>query len=143
MSSEKHLEGDAGELSEFEALLGYARSTTVLSEPRSLTSDKLAGHCPGDVSAIIERLKELADQKSAYKLKYRQMINKGRVRDAAIEQRRMEEDEKYEAILAAREREEERKRQIWTTEEAELRKEEKRLNDEEQVSAFRLIRHES
>jgi hypothetical protein len=62
MSSEKHLEGDAGELSEFEALLGYARSTTVLSEPRSLTSDKLAGHCPGDVSAIIERLKELADQ---------------------------------------------------------------------------------
>jgi hypothetical protein len=69
------------------------------------------------------------------------MISKGQIHDAAIEQHRMEEDEKYEAILAAREREEEQKRQIRTAEEAELRKEEKRLYDEEQVSAFRPIRH--
>jgi len=143
MSSKKHLEEDTRERSEFEALLGYARSTTALSEPRSSTSDKLTEHCPGELSAIIKRLKELADQKSAYKLKYEQMIRKGQEHDAAIEQRRIEEDEKYEAILAAREREEERKRQIRTAEEAELRKEEKRLCDEEKVSTFRLIRNES
>lgn len=143
MSSEKHLEGDTRERSEFEALLSYARSTTALPEPRSPTSDKLAEHCPGGLNAITKRLKELADQKSTYKLKYEQMISKGQVHDAAIEQRRMEEDEKYEAILAAREREEERKRQIRTAEEAELRKEEKRLYDEEKVSAFRLTRNES
>ena len=75
MSSEKHLEGDTGELSESEALLGYARSTTVLPEPRSPTLDRLAGHCLGDLSAITKRLKELADQKGAYKLKYREKIS--------------------------------------------------------------------
>jgi hypothetical protein len=75
MSSEKHLEGDTGELSESEALLGCARSTTVLPEPRSPTLDRLAGHCPGDLSAITKRLKELADQKGAYKLKYREKIS--------------------------------------------------------------------
>jgi hypothetical protein len=63
MSSEKHLEEDTGELSESEALLGYAPSTTVLPEPRSPTLDRLAGHCRGDLSAITKRLKELANQK--------------------------------------------------------------------------------
>ena len=75
MSSEKHLEGDTGELSESEALLGYARSTTVLPEPRSPTLDRLAGHCPRDLSAITKRLKELADQNGAYKLKCREKIS--------------------------------------------------------------------
>jgi len=143
MSSEKHLEGDTGELSESEALLGYARSTTVLPEPRSPTLDRLAGHCPEDLSAITKRLKELADQKGAYMLKYREKISKDQIHDAAIEQRRTEEDENYEAILTAREHEDERRRQIRTAEDAELRKEEERLYDEEQVSAFRLTRHES
>jgi len=69
MSSEKHLEGDARELSESEAPLGYARSTTILPEPRSPTLDRLARYCPGDLSAITKRPKELADQKGAYKLK--------------------------------------------------------------------------
>lgn len=63
MSSEKHLEGDTGELSESEA-----RSTIVLPEPRSTTLDRLAGHCQGDLSAITKRLKELADQKCVYVL---------------------------------------------------------------------------
>jgi len=85
MSSEKHLEGDTRELSESEALLGYARSTTVLPELRSPTLDKLAGHCPEDLSVITNRLKELADQKGAYKLKYREMINKRQIHDAAID----------------------------------------------------------
>jgi len=76
MSSEKHLEGDTRELLEFEALLDYARFTTVLSEPRSPTLDRLAGHCPVDLSAITKQLKELADQKGAYKLKYGPMISK-------------------------------------------------------------------
>jgi hypothetical protein len=61
MLSEKHLEKDIGELSEFKALLSYARSITVLLEPRNLTLDKLAEHCPGDLSAIIKRFKEFAD----------------------------------------------------------------------------------
>ena len=61
MSSEKHLEGDTSELSESKALLNCARSTTVLPKPRSLTLDRLAGHYPGDLSAIIKRLKELTD----------------------------------------------------------------------------------
>jgi hypothetical protein len=99
MSSEKHLEGNTRELSGSEALLGYARSTTVLPEPRSPTLDRLAGHCPGDLSAITKRLEELADQKDAYKLKYGQMISKDQIHDAAIEQRRTEEDENYKAIL--------------------------------------------
>ena len=138
MSSEKHLEGDTGELSESEA-----RSTTVLPEPRSTTLDRLAGHCQGDLSDITKRLTELADQKSAYMLKYREMISKDQIHDAAIEQRRTEEDEDYEAILTAREHEDEQKRQIRIAEDAELRREGKRLYDEEQVSAFRLTRHES
>src|SRR5256885_16593729 len=45
MSSEKHLDGDPRELSEFEVLLTYARSATVISELRSPTPDTLAGHC--------------------------------------------------------------------------------------------------
>jgi hypothetical protein len=134
MSSEKHFEGDTEELSESEALLGYARSTTVLPEPRSPTLD---------LSAITKRLKELTDQKGAYKLKHGEVISKRQIHDAAIEQRRTEEDENYDAILTAREHEEERKRQIRTAEDAELRKEGKKLYDKEQVSAFRLIRHES
>lgn len=97
----------------------------------------------GDLSAITKRLKELADQKGAYKLKYREKISKDQIHDAVIEQRRTEEDENYEAILTAREHEEERKRQIRTAEDAELRKEGKRLYDEEQVSASRLTRHDS
>jgi hypothetical protein len=50
MSSEKHLDGDTRELSEFEVLLTYARSATVISEPRSPTPDTLAGHRPGGLS---------------------------------------------------------------------------------------------
>jgi hypothetical protein len=53
-------------------------------EPRSSTLDRPAGHCPGDLSAIAKRLKELADQKGAYKLKYGQMISKDQIHDAAI-----------------------------------------------------------
>jgi hypothetical protein len=76
-------------------------------------------------------------------LKYREMISKDQIHDAVIEQRRTEEDEDYEVILTAREHEDEQKRQIQITEDTELRKEGKRLYDEEQVSAFRLTRHES
>ena len=72
MSNEKHLEEGTGELSESKALLDYARSTTVLSEPRSPTLNRLTEHCSEDLSAITKRLKELADQKGAYKLKYRE-----------------------------------------------------------------------
>jgi hypothetical protein len=82
-----HLEEDTGELSESEALLGYARSTTVLPEPRSPTLDRLARHCQGDLSAITKRLEELASQKGACKLKYREMISKDQIHDVAIEQR--------------------------------------------------------
>jgi phosphopantetheine adenylyltransferase len=103
MSSEKHLEKGTGELSESKALLGYARSTIVLLKPRSLTLDKLAGHCSKDLSVITKRLKELTDQKGAYKLKYKEMINKRQIYDAVIKQRRTEEDENYNVILTARE----------------------------------------
>jgi hypothetical protein len=110
MSSEKHLDGDTRELSELEVLLTYARSATVISEPRSPTPDTLAGHCPGGLSTITKRLKELADQESAYKLKSIQTISRRQIYDAAVEQRRTEEDEKYGAILAARGPEEEQKK---------------------------------
>jgi hypothetical protein len=143
MSSEKHLEEDTGELSESEALLNYARSTTVLPKPRSPTLDRLAKHYPEDLSAITKRLKELADQKGTYILKYREKISKDQIYDAVIEQLRTDENENYEAILTAREHEDERRRQIRTAKDAELRKEEERLYDKEQVSAFRLTRHES
>jgi hypothetical protein len=69
------------------------------------------------------------------------MISKDQVHDAAIEQRCTKEDENYEAILTAREHEDEQ-RQIQVTD-AELRKERKRLYDEEQISAFKLTQHES
>ena len=114
MSNEKHLHGDTGELSKFEVLLTYARSATLISELSNLTPDRLSRHCSGGLSAITKQLEELVDQESAYKLKFRHMISKRHIYDAAIEQRRTEEDEKYRAILAKREREEEQKRQIRT-----------------------------
>jgi hypothetical protein len=119
MSSEKHLDGDTRELSEFEVLLTYARSATVISEPRSLTLDTLAGYCLEGLSTITKRLKELADQESTYKLKSIQTISRRHIYDAAVEQRRTEEDEKYGAILAARGPEEEHKRQMQMAEDAE------------------------
>jgi len=119
MSSEKHLDGDTRELSEFEVRLTYARSTTVISEPRSPTPDTLAGHCPGGLSTIIKRLEELADQENAHKLKSIQTISRRHIYDAAVEQRRTEEDEKYGAILAVRGPGEEQKRQMQMAEDAE------------------------
>ena len=98
MSSEKDLDRDTRELSEFEVLLIYARSATVISEPQSPTPDTLAGHYPGVLSTITKRLKELADQESAYKLKSIQTISRRQIYDAAVEQCRTE-DEKHGAIL--------------------------------------------
>ena len=110
-----------GTLGSFEVLLTYFRSATAISEPRSPTPDRLAGHCPGVLSTITKRLKELADQESAYKLKCTQTISRHQVYDAAVAQRRTEEDEKYGAILAARGPEEEQKRQMRTAEDAVVR----------------------
>ena len=55
-------------------------------------SDRLAGHCPGVPSP--NDLKSLRTKKVPIS-KCRQMISKGQIHDAEIEQRRMEEDEKY------------------------------------------------
>jgi hypothetical protein len=121
VSSEKHLDRDTRELSEFEVLLTYVRSTTAISEPRSPTPDRLAGHCPGVLSTITKRLKELADQESAYRLECIRTISRRQIYDAVVAQRRTEEDEKYGAILAARGPEQEQKRQMRTAEDTVLR----------------------
>jgi hypothetical protein len=75
MSNEKHLEEDTRKLSESKALLNYARSTTVLPKPRSPTLNRLTKHYSKDLSAIIKRLKELANQKDAYMLIYKEKIS--------------------------------------------------------------------